>query len=175
MSGSFFFWLGFGLVLSFLPLSLCLLVMHVLMPQAVLDRYWKEPHFRSFELMLFSGWSFFAPMRTIMFMWTFMFPRLGQKRGIVEPHRLVPRWYRIASIVLCVWSVVILVGAFAIFFGFLVYFYIIGKPISWDVYVALGTTVLGFGFLALRHWWLNRHKPANPRTKAGGRDRRKSV
>lgn len=77
MSLGFLFWSGFGLALSFIPFSFFLLIMHFLMPQAVLDRYWKEPHFRPFELMLLSGWSFFAPMRTIMFMWAFLFPHAG--------------------------------------------------------------------------------------------------
>jgi len=157
MNGEFFFWLAFGLGISFLPFSLFLIIMHLLMPQAILDRYWKEPYFRPFELMLFSGWSFFAPVRTIMFMGTFLFPRLGKKRGIIEPHRLVPRWYRIAAIVMDMWIVVAFLGGTSIFFGFLVYAYIIDDPgVSWIDMLGIAVTIACFAFVAIRHWWLNR-------------------
>ena len=150
-----FFWIYFGLIFSFLPLSLCLLLMHFLMPQAVLDRYWKEPHFRPFELMLFSG-APYAPMRTIMFMWMFMFPHLGKKRGIIEPHRLVPRWYRITSIVLCVWAIVILVGGVGGSRVLYIYSISAGGPVGWKEHAALAVAVSGFGFLSVRHWWIKR-------------------
>lgn len=134
------------LVLSVFPLLIFIVVMHFFMPQAVLDRYWREPHFRPFELMPFSGWSLFAPYWTIMFMWTFMFPRIGWRRGILEPHRLVPRWYRIVSIVLCVWVLVVLAGVFGILVGFFVYSrihpeYFSNKPMGWDLALIFVTSI----------------------------------
>lgn len=157
MTLGFFFWLAFGLVLSAFPLILGILVMHVLMPQAVLDRYWKEPHFRPFELMLFSGWSFFAPYRTVMFMWAFMFPRLGKKRGIAEAYRLVPRWYRIVSIMLCVWAALIFIGGLGMGIGFYVYLLVVDRSkVDWRMHTALAVTVTAFGFVAFRQWRTSR-------------------
>lgn len=156
MNGQLIFLVMMGLAFSFVPFSLCLLLMHFLMPQAILDRYWKEPHFRPFELMLFSGWSFFAPMRTIMLMWTFMFPRFGSKRGIIEPHRLVPRWYWIAAIVMDIWMIAIFGGVVIISLGFYVYFLVIGDPVGWDEHLAMAIAIACFAFVAIRQWWLNR-------------------
>src|SRR5690606_10053204 len=73
-----------------------LLVMHFLMPKAVLDRYWKTPYFRPPELALFTN-TLYAPMRTAMLMAAIAFPRLGRKRGVTEAHVLVPFWYQAAA------------------------------------------------------------------------------
>ena len=169
------FWFWFGLALSLIPFLICLLIMHFLMPQAVLDRYWKEPYFRPFELMLFSGWSFFAPMRTMMFMWTFMFPRLGKRRGIIEPHRLVPRWYRIVSIGLCVWVAAIVIGSLCLGVGFYIYFLVLDKSkVGWGMHIALVILIACFAFVGIRHWWLNRRE-ATAKRKRSGRKREKSA
>ena len=79
---------------------LLLLLLHLLMPREVLLRYWKEPHFRPFELGMFTG-SWLAPMRTVMLTWLLAFPRFGRSRGVTEAHLLTPRWYRTASRVFC--------------------------------------------------------------------------
>ena len=150
------FWIYFGIIFSAFPLFVFILAMHFLMPRAVLDRYWKEPHFRPFELMLFSGWSFFAPYRTVMFMWTFMFPRLGKKRGIIEPHRLVPRWYRIVSIILCVWVIVILLDTLGVWLGHYAYSLITGNPLPWDEHAAAIVAIACFSFVFLRQWWVSK-------------------
>jgi len=94
-----------------IPLIVSVLVMHFLMPKAILDRYWKTPHFRESELAAFSG-SVFAPMRTVMFLWLFLFPRAGAKRQIENLSRLTPAWYRLAGVVIDVW---VLLSAFVIF------------------------------------------------------------
>ena len=154
-----FFWLLMGLAFSLLPFSLCLLILHVLMPKAVLDRYWKEPHFRPFELMLFSGWSFFAPMRTIMFMWMFLFPHAGRRRGILEPHRLVPRWYRITAIVMDVWMIIMFIVVGSALLYFTVYFYAIGDPrIGWDIHLSVVTVIACIAFIAIRQWRQHRRE-----------------
>lgn len=174
MNGQVFFMVEMGLMLSFFPFLLSLIVLHLLMPKTVLDRYWKEPYFRPFELMLFSGWSFFAHMRTLMFMWTFVFPRLGKKRRIVDAHRLVPRWYRIASVILCVWAVVALTGILGITLGFAVYFYAIDDPrIGWDTHLAIAITIGCFGFIAIRQWWLNRRGNNAKHTRSQHRKKNK--
>lgn len=177
MSGQFFFWLGFGLGLSIFPWMVSILIMHFLMPQAVLDRYWKEPHFRPFELMLFSGWSFFAPMRTAMFMWMFLFPHAGRRRGIVEPHRLVPRWYRIVSIVLSVWATVAMAGFLATMIGLAIYSYSTGRSNTpdWTATAALVVGIGCFAFVALRQWWLNRRDAKPKRGRSTPRKKKSST
>ena len=172
MSGQFIFLVMMGLAFSFLPYSVFLLIMHFLMPQAVLDRYWKEPHFRPFELMLFSGWSFFAPMRTIMFMWAFMFPRLGKRRGILEPHRLVPQWYRIASIVMNIWALVMFGGVIGILLGFYIYFLVTGTPMAgwnWYDHLLLAIGIGCFAFVAIRQWRINKRDDKAKQARSGRR------
>jgi hypothetical protein len=100
-----------ALIFGGAPLFMSVLVMHFLMPQAVLERYWKPPHFRQEEIAIFSD-TMLAPMRTIMFLWLFLFPRAGAKRQIENISRFAPAWYRIAAIVIDVW---VLVSAFGIF------------------------------------------------------------
>lgn len=171
VNGLFFFWLLMGLCLSLFLFLFFVLIMHFLMPQAVLDRYWKEPHFRPFELMLFSGWSFFAPWRTLMFMWTFMFPRLGARRGILEPHRLVPRWYRIVSIALCTWAIIAATGVIAISIGFYVYLTVTGNPrMVWNDHLLLAIGIGCFAFVAIRQWRINKR---DDKAKQARSDRRK--
>ena len=150
ITGEIFAFIYFGLIFSVVPLAILVLVMHFLMPEAVLDRYWKEPHFRPRELERFSGWSRYAPYRTILFMSIVLFPGIGIKRGIIEPYRLMPRWYRIVSIVWCVWSIVVLAGFSLSFVGYLVYSHIIGELWDWDMYVALAVTLGGVTFLAIQ-------------------------
>lgn len=115
--------LYFALILSIIPFCLGLLVMHFLMPKAVVARYWKEPHFRLFELHFFSGLA--APMRSWLFMVAIAVPRLGKKRRLVDVRRMVPRWYRIASIAFVVWLAIALTGIVGIGLGFGAYFYFV--------------------------------------------------
>jgi hypothetical protein len=118
VTGYHFFLFYVSVTCSGLLLLPCVLLMHFLMPKAVLNRYWREPHMRCAELALFTD-TIYAPMRTVMLMWVIAFPRFGKKRGITEADRLVPRWYRTIAKVLSVWlvaaggiSVVLTVGVF---------------------------------------------------------------
>lgn len=176
-TSGFLFWFWFGLALSLIPFLICLLIMHVLMPKAVLDRYWKEPHFRPFELMLFSGWSVFAPMRTMMFMSIFVFPRLGQRRGILEPHRLVPRWYRIVSIVLCVWVTGVIASLLTTMIGFDIYSYVTDSPSTpdWQATTALIFGIACFVFVAIRQRYINRRNDKAKRERSLRRNKDKLV
>jgi len=115
-----------GLGFCGLLLIPAILLMHILMPKAVLARYWKQPYFRPAELALFTG-TFFAPMHTVMFMWTFLFSRAGRKRKIDGIRDLAPLWYRLASIVLGVWILITAFGLVSLAVGLHVYWTITGQ------------------------------------------------
>lgn len=97
-----FVYSGFAGVLL-VPLTL---VIHVLMPRQILDRYWQPPHFLPGEIALLTR-SFYAPLRTVMFTWVIAFPRFGRKRQLEDAHLLAPTWFRMACIAVCVGSVVV--------------------------------------------------------------------
>lgn len=92
------------------------------MPPSVLDRYWKEPHFRPFELEFFSG--VLAPLRTFMLMWVIAFPCFGKRRALTCGHLLVPAWYRTLSAILTVWFLAAAFVVVAILTGFSIYEYL---------------------------------------------------
>ena len=81
---------------SVFMVGICILIMHFLMPKAVLDTYFKPPYFNQGECLLFTGIPY-APMRTIMLMRVIASPASGKKRGITKADQLVPEWYIIAS------------------------------------------------------------------------------
>jgi hypothetical protein len=72
------------------------LILHFFVPKALVEKYFRPPHFGEFERHLFTGIPY-APMRTIMFMWVIVYPRVGRKRKLTEMYKDVPRWFRIAS------------------------------------------------------------------------------
>jgi hypothetical protein len=72
------------------------LIMHLLMPKNVLDKYFRPPYFRQAECELFTGIPY-SPIRTVMFMGVFAFPRWGKKRNLTDAYKMVPYWYRIVS------------------------------------------------------------------------------
>ena len=129
VNGETLFLLFFGIGSSLLLLMPCVVVMHFLMPPAVLDRYWKSPYFRPTEVALFAG-SILALMRTIMLMGAIAFPSLGKKRKITEAHRLVPRWYRVAAIAISVWAVSGTLFVLVVTIGGYIYAFASGDPIS---------------------------------------------
>lgn len=79
-------WAGFVLVI--IPYAL---ILHFLMPRAILDKYFRPPHFGDFERLVYTGIPY-APMRTVMVMSAMMFPSLGKKRKLTELHLDTPRW-----------------------------------------------------------------------------------
>ena len=141
MIGTFSMALFGGALLSTFLQLLCMLALHFLMPKAVLERYWKEPHFRPAELVLFTK-SLLAPIRTTMLMAAIAFPRLGSKRQLTEAHRLVPSWYRRASLVMVVWTVSN--GAVLLLAMVAVYAHAIssGDTLSWKLHVAMLTLMV---------------------------------
>ena len=96
VAGWIFYLAAFDVVFMFFVITPALLFMHFTMPSAVLDRYFKPPHFRDFEIVLFTGIPY-APMRTIMLMRAIGYPSSGKVRGVTEAHTLVPQWYRVMS------------------------------------------------------------------------------
>jgi hypothetical protein len=163
----------FGSMLSVIPFCLCLLIMHFLMPRAVTDRYWKEPHFRPFELVFFIG--LLAPMRSWMFMVAIAFPRLGKKRKITDAHQLVPGWYRITSIVMVWWIFAAMTGILGILLGLAAYAYIIDdlqeRQVESTLGILAGLLIIGGAFL--KQWWSNRRNAARkgkrPARRAGAK------
>ena len=71
---------------------LLIFIMHVLMPRKVLDTYFKEPHFSSTEITMFTGFPL-GYMRTAMFMRALGFPSSGKRRGVEGAYKLAPVWY----------------------------------------------------------------------------------
>lgn len=110
----------------------CILIMHFLMPKAVLERYWKTPHFKPGEIALFTN-TIYAPMRTIMLMSAIAFPGLGRKRDIAGAYLLAPKIYRLAAIVLCTWIIAVLVGTLIIIMGSSFYAYFNGERALWPM------------------------------------------
>lgn len=102
------------------------LVMQCLMPKAVLEQYWRGPHFRPAELALFSG--IYAPMRTVMLMWLIAFPRFGKKRGITEADKLAPQWYKFAARFVTVWILATTGSVVFLSAGVFIHGYATGHP-----------------------------------------------
>ncbi|NMR77815.1 hypothetical protein [Vibrio sp. 2-1(7)] len=74
-------------------------IMHLLMPKDIVNSYFKEPYFNTFELALFTGWPY-AFFRTLMFVRLIVQPSSGEKRKLPNISREVPKWYRYLSILL---------------------------------------------------------------------------
>lgn len=128
MTGFNFFLLYMGLFFSAFIVFPCVVLMHALMPKIVLDRYWKQPYMRNAELAFFTD-TIYAPIRTIMLMWVIAFPRFGARRGITEANRLVPSWYRVASIIFSVWIVGATAAIIVLTAGIFIYGYVAGNPV----------------------------------------------
>lgn len=95
--GQYLFYLWTALVGAFLLVVIpYTLILHFLVPETLLEKYFRPPHFGEFERHLFTGIPY-APMRTIMFMWVIVYPRVGRKRKLTEMYKDAPRWFRSAS------------------------------------------------------------------------------
>jgi len=64
---------------AFVLLTIFILIMHYLMPNVVLEKYFKPPYFNKSECIFFTGVPF-APLRTIMFMRVIAYPGSGKKK-----------------------------------------------------------------------------------------------
>lgn len=92
--------------LAFVLITASILVMHFLLPNAVLDKFFKPPYFKETECAFLTGIPY-APLRTIMFMRAIAYPGSGKKRGIKDAHLLVPNWYRVTSKIIVISIIVI--------------------------------------------------------------------
>lgn len=163
-----FFLLAMMLVgASFLYLPL-LVILHLLTPTSIIDRYWKFPHFRPFELALCSQW-IYAPLRTQMIIAAVVFPGIARKRKLEENFD-VPRWYRIAALSLICWGLTTSLGYLSILVGLYLYAIATGrKPLPNPATFSLKDQVLLaiFAFCVLffvakrwwpKRWWPQRHR-----------------
>ncbi len=71
------------------------LFLSIFTPKALLDKYFKEPHFTVVETIFMAQFPGFL-MRTAMFGWALFFPSLTKKRKIKDPIKYMPRWYAVA-------------------------------------------------------------------------------
>ena len=89
MSVLFFSLIAFSIILN-IPI---LTTMYFLMPQKVLDKYFRPPYFGETEVAFLTGLPF-CMLRTVMFMTIFAFPHRGKVRGLTEAYLMVPTWYQ---------------------------------------------------------------------------------
>ena len=69
-------------------------ILTLLTPKALLNKYFKQPHFTSFEVNFYSHYPG-SLMRTSIFAWMLFFPKLAhKKRKIFDIHPYMPSWYR---------------------------------------------------------------------------------
>lgn len=151
-----------GLIAAGILLFFSILVMHFLMPKAVLERFWKQPHFRAAEIALFTS-TIYAPMRTVMLMGAIAFPRWGKKRGVTDVRLFAPRWYRSAAIILCSSIIVIFTGILTILIGTSIDAYISGEralwpgqkeaPFEWKQTMADAAIVFCVVFVLVKIFW----------------------
>ena len=102
------------------------LVMHLLMPRAVLEKYFKPPYFSEAEVAFFTGLPF-CMLRTVMFMSVFGFPHSGKTRGLTQAYRMVPSWYRRLSKVYTILFVSTMAAIVPIGLGFGIYYTYTGQ------------------------------------------------
>ncbi len=87
------FWLSFTYIIWMPP---AWLLMRFITPKALIEQYFKKPHFTSAELALFSHFPG-SLMRTMIFAGLCTHPHRGKKRQIIGIRDNVPNWYVIAS------------------------------------------------------------------------------
>ncbi len=70
------------------------LLLSIFTPKKLLDRYFKEPHFTLTETILLAQFPGFL-IRTGIFGWAVLVPKMGKKRQIEDVREHMPRWYRV--------------------------------------------------------------------------------
>ena len=87
------------------------ILLSVLTPKKLLDKYFKEPHFTLAETYMMRGYPG-SLLRTGIFAWSLLLPSFGKKRQITESWKYMPRWYAIALIIfMCGCMITLLVTA----------------------------------------------------------------
>lgn len=140
--------------------------MHFLMPQTVIDRYWRSPHFRPLEIMLCSQ-EIYAPLRTQMLIATMVFPGIARKRHFSEK-LAIPRWYLMAARSLIIWGITAFTGFITILAGLYIYAIITGRtsvpnPAEFSLTgkIMLAMFVFCVAFFIARHWRSSRSRRKN--------------
>jgi hypothetical protein len=71
------------------------LLLSIFTPKALLDRYFKEPHFSLTETIMLRGFPGFW-IRTSIFAWTILFPAKSQGRQMKNIREIAPLWYKLS-------------------------------------------------------------------------------
>ena len=121
--GYVFFLLFIFLIILNFPVAL---IMHLLMPRAVLEKYFKPPYFSEAEVAFFTGLPF-CMIRTVMFMTIFGFPHRGKKRGLTQAYLMVPPWYQRLSKIYMISFVSTMAAIVPIGLGFGIYYTYTGQ------------------------------------------------
>lgn len=121
--GYVFFLLFIFLIILNFPVAL---IMHLLMPRAVLEKYFKPPYFSEAEVAFFTGLPF-CMIRTVMFMTIFGFPHRGKKRGLTQAYLMVPPWYQRLSKIYMISFVSAMAVVASIGLGFGIYYTYTGQ------------------------------------------------
>ncbi|MGH1486886.1 MAG: hypothetical protein ACRBCI_11740 [Cellvibrionaceae bacterium] len=77
---------------GFLLLPVTWLLLSIFTPQKLLEKYFKEPHFTLSETVLMAQFPGFL-IRTAIFGWAILAPKLGKKRQIWNIKKFMPTWY----------------------------------------------------------------------------------
>jgi len=111
------FWVSFAGVL-WLPLSWLLL--SIFTPKALLEKYFKEPHFSLTETIMMAQFPGFL-IRTGIFAWLSLRPSLDKKRRIKNIDHYIPLWYALSLKVFMI-GVLLTLFLFVFLMGFLLIF-----------------------------------------------------
>ncbi|MGH1486885.1 MAG: hypothetical protein ACRBCI_11735 [Cellvibrionaceae bacterium] len=93
ITGEQVFLIFFGACLfSILWLPITWVLLSVFTPKRLLEKYFKEPHFTQTETVMMREFPGFL-LRTGIFGWLLLFPKLDNKRKIKDIDKHIPRWY----------------------------------------------------------------------------------
>ncbi len=71
------------------------ILLSIFTPKTLLEKYFKEPHFTLTETILMAQFPGFL-LRTGIFAWLLLIPKVDKKRKIKNVKRYIPRWYAFA-------------------------------------------------------------------------------
>lgn len=114
-----------------LLITQAVLIMHALVPKALLDCYWKPPYFRTTELATMTTTPL-ALTRTVMFMSVVALPRLKKMRQLTDSRQHVPRWFVVATSAVTLWALTCATLLLVLGIGFAIYFETSGPGVRWS-------------------------------------------
>ena len=109
LSDIFFITIFFG----FFTIPTMWLFLTLTTPKIILEKYFRRPYFTDSELEIMGSFPL-SLLRTSIFAWTTVFPRLGEKRNISDIRKNTPLWYRS---LITLWILVVIPSTIIIFFG----------------------------------------------------------